>query len=609
MSTKPIEIELPTKQYDPDEASRLYKEDRKKGFNYVFEYYYKTKEPKGVMYYDVGAKMFKYQRLEDAIETDIPDEYKPCIIDGVAKRCSLRKEFKNHVCPYYPTVEINKPIFFKRDGKKYINKFPGLPKLFDNVKNYDDFDDETKQGVEFILNHINIVWCSRNENLFKYVKNWIINVLTLHKNETALYLSDSTQGIGKGSITNFLLDITSGISHYASTPKVLLHWNEVLGGKVLLILEEMPSSTIGDWNAYNETLKTYITEPYLDLEDKFMPRHTAPNYLNVIINSNNENAIKIDNSDRRYVCLDVSTELVGNFEYFDKLHGYVKNNKVKKCFYAYCLKHYDKNFKPRDIPMTERKKEILISNMNDVMQYIKDNHLLNKKGIDMSLKDLSMKFSNSQYNRKKKYIGKEMSNYISKISEKYNLKTRICHGYKWITMTFDELHELYKNRNLINDRDEFDGDKPAETKQTNAFDDECEGEMDEHMEIALNSRDKEIADLKKQIVELQKDNDRLKKQLNEVNDKPVVIDKPTEINDKPVVIDKPTEINDKPVVNDKLIEVNDKPVEIIDKPIEVKEHEINDKSIETKPKQTKSKKIAAKPKIVKPKTKTQTTDN
>ena len=83
--------------------------------------------------------------------------------------------------------------------------------------------------------------------------------------------------------------------------------------------------------------------------------------------------------------------------------------------------------------------------------------------------------------------------------------------------------------------------------------------------------------LQKQIVELQKDNDRLKKQLNEVND-------------KPVVIDKPTEINDKPVVNDKLIEVNDKPVEI-------------------KSKQTKSKKIAAKPKIVKPKTKTQTTDN
>ena len=485
-----IDIKLPTECYKPNEAKKLYESNRNKGLKYVLNYFYKTTNPVGVMYYDVQMNDFKYYTLTDAIEAYIPN----AIYFKDDKKHSLIKEFKDYKDPYNLTVEIDKPMFFEIKGQKNLNTFIGLPKLFNDIKEYDKFTDKSKEGVEFILNHLKNVWCSHNEELFEYVKNWIINLITLHKNETALYLK-SIQGTGKSSITDFLLDfLGSNLSYFASSPEIVMKWNGPLKGKILLVLEEMPSSSISEWKAYNARLKSYITNPYLDTEDKYMPRSTVKNYLNLIINSN-ENAIKLDNSDRRYVCLDISNEMVGNTEYFDKLHGYLNNNGVKKCFYAYCLKNYNEDFNPRKIPFTETKKDLLNSNLNDIMQFIKDKYLLKKQGMDMKFSDFYEKFISST--SKKSWTKIQ----VSKLLDEYKIKTEIKgQKLKWIVMTFDELHELFKSKNLIHDTDEF-----IEDKKFDDFEDE-ESSKDkpiiEEQKSIIDKQTTEIEELKKQLEEL-----------------------------------------------------------------------------------------------------------
>ena len=438
-------MELPTKCYNIDTANSLYKKDKDKGLKYVLSYFFKIANPVGVMYYNAGSKSFTYNTLSDTIEAYIPN----AIYYHETKKHSLITDFKDYKDPYIPTVAIDKPIFYKDNGNKYLNTFTGLPKIFDTKTKYKDFKQEDKDGVEFILNHLNDVWCSHDENLFKYLKNWIINVITLKRNETALYLK-SQQGTGKSSITDFLMDfLSSNLGHFASSPDVIMKWNAPLKGKVLLVLEEMPSSSVSEWKAYNARLKSYITNPILDTEDKYMPRQTTPNYLNVIINSN-ENAIKLDNSDRRYVCLDISNEKVGNTEYFEKLHNHLKNEQVKKCFYAYCVENQDKDFNPRKIPITETKKDIMVDNMNDIMKYIKNNYLLKKLSINMKFQDFF-----NQYTKSGKRAYTKIQ--VSKLIDEYKIKTEIrAHNYKWLVMTFDELYELFKTKNLIHETDEFE---------------------------------------------------------------------------------------------------------------------------------------------------------
>jgi len=223
-----INIVLPSSQYNSNEAIKLYESDRNKGLAYVLNYFYKTTNPVGVMYYDVAQNSFEYYSLSDVIEAYIPS----ATYFEKKSQYNLVKDFKEYKDPYCQTVEINKPMFFGMNGKKYLNTFTGLPNLLKNIKDYDKFTDKSKEGVEFILNHLKVVWCSRNETLFNYLKNWIFNLLTLNRNETALYLK-STQGTGKSSITDFLLDVLgTNLGYFASSPDIIMKWNAPLKGKI-----------------------------------------------------------------------------------------------------------------------------------------------------------------------------------------------------------------------------------------------------------------------------------------------------------------------------------------------------------------------------------------
>lgn len=122
---------------------------------------------------------------------------------------------------------------------------------------------------------------------------------------TALYLRGA-QGIGKSLPCDFLMQNVIGMnnSYLTQDPSCLIGFNWQLYRKRLLILEELPCATTGSWKSISTALKQYITGGYIEIKRKYKDGFQYRNPLCLILLTNHD-AIMLEATDRRYICLDV----------------------------------------------------------------------------------------------------------------------------------------------------------------------------------------------------------------------------------------------------------------------------------------------------------------
>ena len=105
-------------------------------------------------------------------------------------------------------------------------------------------------------------------------------------------------------------------------------------------------------------MKNFITEESISIEGKNENRLDVKNLLNFAILTNNLYSLHLEQSDRRYLCLNISDKYLRNEEYFTKLRLDCFNQNAANHFYTYiCSLTSTVNL--RDIPMTDLKKEII----------------------------------------------------------------------------------------------------------------------------------------------------------------------------------------------------------------------------------------------------------
>ena len=88
----------------------------------------------------------------------------------------------------------------------------------------------------------------------------------------------------------------------------------------------------------------------------------------------NENALRVENDDRRTVFLDVSPARKGDLKYFGKLGRAMEYPRAGEVFYAYLqaiAKAYPK-FNGNPPSMTASKQEHIVSTLPSLFQFIKD---------------------------------------------------------------------------------------------------------------------------------------------------------------------------------------------------------------------------------------------
>ena len=190
---------------------------------------------------------------------------KTILNDTYLNRCD--KKLKN----YYhteidelrtPVFEINKPVFYESN----INLCPQLP-IF---KPYKDFTDDIKSKVEIFLSFVKEVLCNKNLEIYNYLLKWLSNLSKGNKNDCALVLKTLTKGVGKSTLTTMLMEFVLGNDLCIETGSgpIKSNFNSILGGKLLVVFEEIETFTQSEWSAVDCRLKRQITSNKITLEKK-----------------------------------------------------------------------------------------------------------------------------------------------------------------------------------------------------------------------------------------------------------------------------------------------------------------------------------------------------
>ncbi|KAA6373696.1 MAG: hypothetical protein EZS28_030775, partial [Streblomastix strix] len=148
-----------------------------------------------------------------------------------------------------------------------------------------------------------------------------------------------------------------------------------------------------------DALKSIITESTFEINEKYVPKHEVENVVNTMIVTINIYPLKIENSDRRYVACECSPVHRGDLAYFTTLCNSFDDDFYNNLFTFFMTRDISQ-FNPRNIPMTQAKKDIIKASISPVDDVIISHFKSFRDGITCNIvegwKPQEMKLKNYQ---------------------------------------------------------------------------------------------------------------------------------------------------------------------------------------------------------------------
>jgi hypothetical protein len=214
--------------------------------------------------------------------------------------------------------------------------------------------------IERIKLHFNDVITNGNEAHSGFCHQYLANILQRPwlKTQVAIFLFGA-QGCGKGIIFEFFRNKILGnhCSSQTSKPENDLFGRFANGAvnRVLIQVDEVRSL-----HDHTDQLKDLITNPTLNYEKKGKDTIVVSNLTNLILTSNNANALTVSVDDRRFALFHCSSAHKGDTKYFQELGAELERPEVARAYYQYLmsldLSDYPVSFQHKR-PVTEFYKE------------------------------------------------------------------------------------------------------------------------------------------------------------------------------------------------------------------------------------------------------------
>jgi Family of unknown function (DUF5906) len=198
--------------------------------------------------------------------------------------------------------------------------------------------------------HLLNVICSGETEHYEYVLSWSARLVQYpaEQGEVAVVMR-GIEGCGKGIFARALRRILGQHGLAISNPKHLTGtFNAHLRDCVFLFADECFFA--GD-KAHVGTLKALITEPTLTIEGKYQNAIEVPNFLHLLMASNEEWVVPASLDSRRWLVLDVLGIRAGDHAYFDGIYEELNNGGYKAMLHE-LLKRDISEFNPRKVPNT-----------------------------------------------------------------------------------------------------------------------------------------------------------------------------------------------------------------------------------------------------------------
>lgn len=312
------------------------------------------------------------------------DEKRVDVADLTAEQKDSLEQFKNSKKPYLsPIVEraiesreiktyagLEFEPFLKRNGEpkmyNFFNTFTGFPlEDFEEVKGCKNFEDS------LLYNHIKIDMCNNNLKEFDHLLDFIADMIqqpAMMRGNAHLFISE--QGTGKGLLAFFIQKLL-GINHcitFNNISDYFSNFNVDKSNKLLKVIEEVSDKGEAFYKA--DILKADLTKDRERIEPKGIDPYTLNHYARYLFFSNNDNAIYIENSDRRYTIHNIANTHANNKKYFKPMWDDVQdNNYCKNAFEFLAERKYDE-LNVMEAFVNQTKKDQKLNNLSITLKII-----------------------------------------------------------------------------------------------------------------------------------------------------------------------------------------------------------------------------------------------
>ncbi len=479
--------------------------------NYINKFFFKFGND---VFYDTGRE-FELLSRADAKQLIPKNYFKEIQVQKgdktVTKKFLLSDYFDSDI--FLKTNESRLTIDYEKDIKfvktehirgvdipyNYLNMKKDLPRDYTQPI---DMKPDTMEGVNMYFKHINDMLCSGIEEEYEVVTKFLASSFMGHKVKFCLLVQTLKEQTGKGTIFNALIDILGDRYYRTSNPEEFVLYNKPFEGRCLINIDEMPMA--GEVKRTNDIAKSYITEPNFSCRQMRCQPYDQKNTFNLIFTSNNDCVLLTQSNNIRYYVPTTNNKFQGNKEYFDKLHGFLKREDVKRGIFNKFKEIYETKVKPtgwigNDIGTTQAKNIKVIESLPAIIKYIKKHYLFNGLGIDASVKDFIEEYRNTSND---KTHDSKLSVYLHDLGiETKRVNNKEFNGRKYI-ISIDNLLQGFKTKNWLT---------PDELIDLESLNIEQIEEIEEKEEIIEKKNlEKENEELKKQIEELKKQIELLK---------------------------------------------------------------------------------------------------
>tara|TARA_R110000737_G_scaffold157324_1_gene185846 strand:+ start:12346 stop:14607 length:2262 start_codon:yes stop_codon:yes gene_type:complete len=260
-------------------------------------------------------------------------------------------------------------IVFDPSGKEYESKY----NIWKGYK-YQKTGEYEKENIKPFVQHIKNIICNGDEALAEYVIKWFAQIIQTPQKKTKVGLvwRSEAEGVGKNLILNLIRDII-GSEYYYSTSNLehlIGNFNADAEAKILINMNEC---LWGGDKKKEGRLKEFITELTLTINQKGVKTYNIDNYANVVITSNSDWIIGVNQNDRRWQMIECA-EIKHDSGYYKKLAD-TNLQDLTNYLYSIDLTDYD----PTEIIKTKLHHEQVELNMDTAELFWV--HILEKKKI------------------------------------------------------------------------------------------------------------------------------------------------------------------------------------------------------------------------------------
>lgn len=240
--------------------------------------------------------------------------------------------------------------------------------------------EKVKQTIEInfeesaLFRHMRDEFCNGNIDELNHWLDFLADILQdpLHIKGTG-HLFYSAQGMGKSAMAHWLSSLVGG-EHFISFEKTDVYFskdfNTDQANKLIKVFEEV--SDKGAAFANHDRLKGDMTKTKERIEPKGIDPYQINHVARMVFNTNNDSALRVENSDRRLTLHRANNRYANNLDYFAPIWDEVRDVQFCKASFEYLAERkYDVKNVLKCFETTYKAEQKQI-NLNWGMKYVKD---------------------------------------------------------------------------------------------------------------------------------------------------------------------------------------------------------------------------------------------